>query len=155
MEAVFGEQVVEVVSGDAARNIRKLAAHLLAIAVGERLEAGVDFGAASAFANEAVEVIGAGCADVHALPAVGKDFQRLDIVVRLARHDRVHAAGVVADHASEGAAVVGRGIGREGKVMLLGCGPKVIEDDSGLERGRCGARDRFRECSPCTSKSRG
>jgi hypothetical protein len=42
------------------------------------------------------------------------------------------AAGVVADHASERAAVVGRGIGREGEVMFLSFGAKAIEDDAGL-----------------------
>src|SRR5208282_4792858 len=133
VKAVFREQIVEVVSGNAARNIRKLAAHLLTIAVGERLEAGVDFSAAATFANEAFEIVSAGCADVHALPAVGEDFKRLDIVVSLSGHDRVHAAGVVADHASECAAVVGRRIGRESKVVLFGFSPKAIEDDSGLD----------------------
>ena len=38
VKAVFGEQVVEVVSGNAARNVRELAAHLLAVAVGDGLE---------------------------------------------------------------------------------------------------------------------
>src|ERR1019366_7540707 len=71
VKAAFGEQVVEVVSGNAARNVGKLAADLLAVAVGEGLEAGVDFGAASTFANEAVEIVGAGRAHVQALAAVG------------------------------------------------------------------------------------
>ena len=133
VKAAFGEQVVEVVSGNAARNIRKLAADLLAVAVGDGFESSVDFGAASAFANEAVEVVRAGRADVHALAAVSEDLQRLDIVVRLARHDRVHAAGVVADHASERAAVVGSGIGREGEMVLLGRRAKTVEDDAGFD----------------------
>src|SRR5208283_2196302 len=67
VKAAFRKQVIEVVSGDAARNVRELAANLLAVAVGEGLEAGVDFGAASAFANEKVKVVGAGCANVQAL----------------------------------------------------------------------------------------
>jgi hypothetical protein len=45
----------------------------------------------------------------------------------------VHAAGVVADHASERAAIVRGGIGREGKVVLLGCGTEAIKDDSRLD----------------------
>src|SRR5437660_1534702 len=132
VKAVFGEQVVEVVSGNATRNIRKLAADLLAVAVGDGLESSVDFGAAAAFANEAVEIIRARCADVHALAAVSEDLKRLYVVVCLARHDRVHAAGVVADHASERAAVVSRGIGREGEMVFLGCRAKTVEDDAGL-----------------------
>ncbi len=72
---------------------------------------------------------------MQALAVIGEDFERLDVVVRLARHDRVHATGVVADHASEGAAAVGGGIGREGQVMLLGGGAKVVEDYSRLNAG--------------------
>ncbi len=87
MKAAFGEQVVEVVSGNAARNVGKLAADLLAVTVGDRLEACIDFGAASTFANEAVEVVWAGSADMHALAAIGEDFKRLDVVVGLAGHD--------------------------------------------------------------------
>ncbi len=134
LKAAFGQQVVEVVSGNAARNVGKLAADLLAIAVGEGFEASVNFGAASAFADDAVEIFGAGRAHVQALAAVGENFERLDVVVRLAGHDRVHAAGVVADHASEGAAVVGSGIGREGEVMLFGCGAKASRTTPGSTR---------------------
>ncbi len=130
MKAAFGQQVVEVVSGNAARNVRELAAHLLTIAVADGLEPGVDFGAAATFANKAVKVIRARRADVQALAAVGEDLKRLDVVVSLTSHDRVHAAGVVANHASEGAAVVSSGIGREGKVVLLSRGSKVIEDNA-------------------------
>jgi hypothetical protein len=45
----------------------------------------------------------------------------------------VHAAGIVADHATERAAVVGGGIGRKGKAVPFGGGAKLIEDDSGLD----------------------
>ena len=100
LEAVFGEQVVEVVSGDAAGDVGELAADLIAVAVGEGLEAGVDFGAAAAFGDDAIEIFGAGCADVHAVAAVGEDLEGLDVVVGFSGHDRVHAAGVVADHSS-------------------------------------------------------
>ena len=136
VKAVFGKQMVEVVSGDAARNVRELAADLFAVAVGETLESGVDFGAAStftrAFAQDAGEIFVAGRADVQALAAVGENLKRLNIVVGLAGHDRVHAAGIIADHAAEGAAVMGRGIGRESEVVLFGFGAKAIEDDSRL-----------------------
>ena len=133
VKTAFGQQVVEVVSGNAPWNVRELAADLVAVAVREGLEAGVDFGAASTLVNEAVKVVSAGRTNVHALAAVGEDFERLDVVVRLARHDRVHAAGVVADHASECAAVVSGGIGREGKVVFLGGSAQCIENNSGLD----------------------
>jgi hypothetical protein len=48
----------------------------------------------------------------------------------------VDAAGVVADHAAESAAVVGGGIGAEGEVVFFGGGAEVIEDDSRLDAGR-------------------
>jgi len=41
VEAVFGEQVVEVVSGDAAGMLGNWRRNLVATAVGERFEAGV------------------------------------------------------------------------------------------------------------------
>ena len=135
MESIFGEQVIEVVTGDAARNVRILAANLISIAVGELLQAGVDLGAAPAFVHDTAKIFFAGCAHVQALAVVGQDFERLDVVVRFAGHDRVHAAGVVADHASEGAAAMGGGVGREGQVMLLGGGADVVEDYSRLHAG--------------------
>src|SRR5277367_3868923 len=93
----------------------------------------MDFSAATAFANEPLEIVGAGGADVKALASIGENFQRLDIVVRLARHDRVHATGSVADHSSEGAAVVAGRIGRKSKMVLFGGGTELIEDHSRLD----------------------
>ena len=133
MEAAFREQMVEVVSGNAARDIGELAANVVAIAIGELLETGVDLGAAATFALDAGEIFLAGSADVQALAIVGKDFERLDVVVGFTGHDRVHAAGIVADHTAESATVVSGGIGREGEVMLFGGGAEVIEDDAGFD----------------------
>jgi hypothetical protein len=44
----------------------------------------------------------------------------------------VHAAGVVTDHAADGAAVVRGGIGAESEVVLFGGGAQMIEYDSRL-----------------------
>ena len=52
-----------------------------------------------------------------------------------AGHDGVDAAGVVADHAADGAAVVAGGIGGEGEVMFFGGVAEVVEDDAGLHAG--------------------
>src|SRR6266404_2335739 len=60
VKAVFGEQVVEVVSGNAARNVGELATNLLSVAVGDGVESSIDFGASTTFLDEAVEVIRAG-----------------------------------------------------------------------------------------------
>ncbi len=45
------------------------------------------------------------------------------------------AAGVVADHAAESAAIMCGGIGSEGEVMLLGGGAEMIENNAGLHAG--------------------
>ncbi len=79
-------------------------------------------------------VVGRG-ADFHAEAVVGEDFQRLDVVVRFAGHDRMYAAGVVADHAAESAAVVSGGIRPEGEVVFFGGGAEMVEHDSGLYAG--------------------
>jgi hypothetical protein len=44
----------------------------------------------------------------------------------------MHAAGVVADHAAEGAALVTGWVGAEGEVMFFGGVAKIVEDDSRL-----------------------
>src|SRR5208283_432044 len=105
METIFRQQVVEIVSGNATRNIGELAANLVAVAVGELFEARIDLGAASAVALSAGEIFLAGGANVQALAVVCEDVERFDVIVGLAGHDRVDAAGVVADHAAESAAV--------------------------------------------------
>jgi hypothetical protein len=55
------------------------------------------------------------------------------------------AAGIVADHASQGAAVVGSGVGGEGEVMFFGGVAEVIEDDSGLYAGDAAGRVDFED----------
>jgi hypothetical protein len=47
----------------------------------------------------------------------------------------VDAAGIVADHAADGAAVVAGGIGGEGQVIFFGGVAEVIQDYSGLDSG--------------------
>ncbi len=95
-----GQQVIQVVSGDAARDVGILPADLLAVTIGQGLQARVDCGAASAFAKDAIEVAGARRADTHDVSAICENVERLDIVVSFAGHDRVDSTGVVADHAS-------------------------------------------------------
>ena len=43
------------------------------------------------------------------------------------------AAGVVADHAADGATTVGCWIGREGEVEFFGCIADAVEHDAGLD----------------------
>ena len=62
----------------------------------------------------------------------------MDIVDGFAAHEGVDAAGVVADHAAEGAAAVGGWVGGEGEVVLFGGVAELIEDDAGLDAGEAG-----------------
>jgi len=84
---------------------------------------------------------------------VGEDLEFFDVVVGLAGHDGMNAAGVVADHAAEGAAVVRGGIGREGEMVLFGGGAKSVEHDSGLDAGDTAGGIDFEKSSPCIWKN--
>jgi hypothetical protein len=71
-------------------------------------------------------------ADCQAGAVVEDYFQGFDVVVGFAGHYGVDSAGVVADHAADGAAVVTGGIGSEGEVMFFGGVAQLVENDSGL-----------------------
>jgi len=92
----------------------------------------LDLGAASALLEYAFEV-DAGCgADCHAHAVISEDIERFDVVVGLAGHDRMNAAGVVADHAAESAAIVRGRIRCEREMVLFSGSAESVEHDSGL-----------------------
>ena len=76
--------------------------------------------------------------DRHAHAVIGDDVERIDIVGGAAGHDRMHAAGIVAEHAAERVVIVGGGIGAEGQMVLLGCVPQRVEHAARLDLARCG-----------------
>ena len=144
VESILGQEIVQVVAGDAARNFGKTLADEIAVGSGDTLQSGVDFAAVAAPSSQDATEFFVGCrANLHAEAVVGEDFQSLDVVVGLAGHDRVHAAGVVADHAAESAAVVRGGIRREGEVVFFGGGAQTVEHDSGLYAGDAAGRIDF------------
>ena len=57
----------------------------------------------------------------------------MDIVGRASRHDRMHTAGIVADHAAKRVVVMGRGIGTEGQAMRVGLRAEMIENAAWLD----------------------
>src|SRR3984957_6152773 len=79
-------------------------------------------------------------ADFQPDAVVGEDIEFLDVVVGFSRHHRMHAAGVIADHAAQSAAVVTGGVGPEGEVMLLGGGAKIVENHAGLHASDAAGR---------------
>jgi hypothetical protein len=74
-------------------------------------------------------------ADFQAGAVVGDDFEFFDVVVGFAGHDGVDAAGIVADHAADGATGVAGGIGGKGEVKFFGGVAQAVEDDAGLDAG--------------------
>ena len=74
---------------------------------------------------------------------VEKDVERIDIVDRLAAHQRVYATGVVADHASQRAPAMGGRVGGEGKVVFFGGIAQPVEHDAGLHPGELLRRVQF------------
>ena len=74
---------------------------------------------------------------------IGEDVELLDIVRGAPGHHRMHAAGIVAEHAAERVVVVRRRVGAEGQMMLLGGVAQLVEHAAGLDRREARARDRF------------
>ncbi len=135
VEAVFVEQLVEVVAGDAAGNAGEFFADECGVAIAETGEAGVDLADAAAGADEGLKLVGAGAAHGHAGAVVEHDVEGFDVVGDFAAEQAMDAATVVADHAAEGAAGMRGGIGSVGEVMHLRRFAEAVEDDAGLNDG--------------------
>ncbi len=73
-------------------------------------------------------------AHVHARTVVEQDLQLFRVVDGLAAHLRVYPAGVVAEHAAEGAVIVRRGIGRVRQLVAAGGPHDLVADHPGSTR---------------------
>lgn len=138
VEAVLGEELVEVVAADPARQLGRIGPDEVLGLVAEGFQLAVDppFGAGTP--TGLVEV--GGRADVHPRPVGEQDVEGVDVVDGLAPGHRVGAAGVVADHPAEGAAVVGRRVRAEGEAVGAGGVAQVVEDRAGLDDRRARVR---------------
>ena len=132
VEAFLGKELRQVVSRDAARDVRKASADLLAVSIAQVAQAAVDLAAAASGGDDALELFPGRGAHRQAGTVVQDDLQLLHVVGGAASHHRVHAAGVVANHASQRAVVVRRGIGSEGEVPLLRLVAERVEHQAGL-----------------------
>src|SRR5438105_2046200 len=83
---------------------------------------------ATSFTDDLFEFPLACLANVHALAIVGEDVECFEVVTGHPCHHGVGAAGVVADHAAQGALRVCCWIRTEGEVRVLGCGTQGIKD---------------------------
>ena len=135
VEAVLGQQLVEPEARDPAGDVGEARADQVGRAIAQVEQTAVDLAAAATRADDGLQVLVGGGTDAQAQAVVGDDIEFVDVVDRLAAHDRVHAAGVVADHAAQRAAVVGDGVGAEGQVATFSGRPQGVEDDPGLDAG--------------------
>src|SRR5207302_4643709 len=98
VEPLLREEVVEVVPRHPAWDPGKALAHLIGVAVAKLAQGGIDLAATPAGSDDRLELAGRGGADRQAGPVVEEHVQALDVVRGPPADDRMHPAGVVADH---------------------------------------------------------
>jgi hypothetical protein len=133
VETVLGQELRQVVAGDPARDVRKALADLVRVAVAQIAQPAVDLPPAPAGADDPLQLLLAGGPHPQAQAVVGEHLQLLDVLLGLAGHHRVDAAGVVPHHAAEGAVVVGGGVGAEGEVVALGRVAQLVQHQARLD----------------------
>jgi len=138
VEVAFGEQLVKIESGDAARDAGKSFADEVGVGIADLSEAGVELTDAATGLDFGGEFGGSCGADGESGSVIEDDVKGLDVIDDLAAEQAVDAATVVADHAAEGAAGVGCGIGRVGEVVEFGGVAETVKDDAGLDYGQPG-----------------
>src|ERR1039457_4608094 len=135
VEAVLRQELVQVVAGDAARNIGEARPDQVRVGGAQAAQAWLDLAAAASGSDDGSQLILGGSANAHAGSVVEENVERLDVFDRLAAEQGMDAAGVVADHAAQGATAVGRRVGCESKLMRLGLQAQGVKDDAGLNAG--------------------
>ena len=139
VEAVLRQQRRQGEAGDQPRQLREALADQLLVPIPEGAEGAVDVAPRARLRAEPCQLVVRGPADRQTQPVVGEHVERLDVVARAAGHDRVGAAGVVAEHPAQGAAVVRGRVGPEGQAVAFGGGAQVVQDHARLRRGRSAA----------------
>src|SRR5207244_10263893 len=109
-------------------DLRIPGANEIAVLIANPFEARVDLAAAAAAGDDVIELLFGGGADAQPHAVVGEDVQLVDVVDGLAGHQAVDAAGVIADHAADGAVGVGGGVGAEGEGVLLRGVAQIVEN---------------------------
>ncbi len=80
----LGQQVVEVVARDTARNLRKPGPYLIGILFADRAQRGVNLGRPPALAKDAIKIVTGRRANSHLRSVVQQNPQLFDIVDRFA-----------------------------------------------------------------------
>src|SRR5438045_956412 len=125
-------QLIEVIAGDAARDVRITIADQAGVAIAQGTQLRKDLALAPAIANGAIHVVDMHPSSLHAQAVVGKDVEFVGVVHSFASHLRVHATGVIAEHAPKGAMGVGGGIGTERQLPLTRGVAQIVADGAGL-----------------------
>src|SRR4051812_5303692 len=136
VEALLRQQLVQVVAGDASRDVHVARPYLIGIPVTQIPQLLVDLTLPAAFLDYLIGFFLGVAADGHAGSVMQDDVKLVYVVRGSPRHHGVDAAGVVADHAPEGSPAVGGGVRSEGEVVL-GLGPvgEVVADHARLHPG--------------------
>ncbi len=135
IEAVLGQQLVQVVTGHPPGQPGRLGADQCGVALAELGQAAIDAARLTGLPRAGGQLIRAGRADGELGAAVADDREVPDVVHGLAPGHRVRAAGVVADHPAQRAAAVRGRVGPEGETVRGGRGAQVVEHHSRLHPG--------------------
>ncbi len=120
VEAVLGQELIEGIARDPARDLRDALPYWICVAVAQLLQPLVDLPAPTAFRDDAVELLVGGCPDARTQPIIGEDLEFLDVIGGQATHDRVRTAGVVAEHPAQGIVSVRGRVRGKGEAVSFG-----------------------------------
>jgi hypothetical protein len=135
VKAVLGEQLVQVVARHPPGDPRVALPDETGVAVSEGRHPGVDLPPPPAPRHDVLQLAVAGASHPQAQAVVGEHLELLHVVGGPPRHERVEAAGVVADHPPEGATVMRGRVGTEGEAVARRGGSQLVEDDARLDPG--------------------
>ncbi|MNH04607.1 hypothetical protein D3C79_639070 [compost metagenome] len=140
VEAVFRQQLIEVVARHATFELGEPLANVCLVAIDQRFQCLHDLGTPPTGLD--VFLVGGlvGRPDPETLTVIGQNFQALDVFDCLAGHHRVSATGVVADHAAQRAAAMGCRVRAEGQPHLGRLAFELIADHTRLHPGQAPCR---------------
>ena len=133
VRTTFAQELVEVVARDATIEVGVSRREQRRVLATQALDLAHDPAAVGVGARGRRDLLVAREAQVEDLAPVGHHAQSLDVVDGLAVVQRVGAAGIVADHAAEGAPGVRGGVGTKGESDRARGGVEVVEHHTGLD----------------------
>src|SRR3954470_21239253 len=140
MKSVFWQQIIQVVPGDAARNLWVPFTHEPPVLVPKSFQARVNSSADSPLPNNLVQFPLCRSAHSHSLPFVSENLQFMNVVGGSTRHLRMHPAGIIANHPANGAPGVRGRIRTKREVKFFRGVADIIADDARLHPGQLAFR---------------